>query len=139
MKSILISFFLLFIGTVCVNAQVQFTDDSPKQSASTVDIDDSFFMDEEEKICYIDLERIPVNLKQAALINKQGDAVVVKSLTDEKVDTIVELDYSELPGGSYVLELRSYTGVTAKGYPALKATQIALNIRHKQPTFAAEE
>ena len=93
---------------------MQFSDDNPTQLTSNVDIDESFFLDDEEKICFIDLERIPVNLKQAAIINKQGDEVVVKSLTDEKVDTIIELDYSELPGGSYVLELRSYTGTTAK-------------------------
>ncbi len=114
MKSILISFFLLFAVTVSVHAQLSFTDDDLVQTSTSVDIDNSFFMDEEEKVCYIDLERIPVNLKQAALINKEGDEVVVKSLSDERVDTIVELDYSELPGGSYVLELRSYTSTTAK-------------------------
>ena len=114
MKSILISLLFTLSGIVYVNAQAQYADDLMAQSKASVDIDDSFFMDEEEKVCYIDLERIPVNLKQAALINKDGDEVVVKSLTDEKVDTIVELDYSELPGGSYVLELRSYTGTTAK-------------------------
>ncbi len=114
MKSILISFFLLFAVTVSVHAQLSFADDDLVQTSTSVDIDNSFFMDEEEKVCYIDLERIPVNLKQAALINKEGDEVVVKSLSDERVDTIVELDYSELPGGSYVLELRSYTSTTAK-------------------------
>lgn len=114
MKSILISFFLLFAVTFTVQAQMNFTDDDLVQTSTSVDIDNSFFMDEEEKVCYIDLERIPVNLKQAALINKEGDEVVVKSLSDERVDTIVELDYSELPGGSYVLELRSYTSTTAK-------------------------
>lgn len=114
MKPILISFFLFFAISVSVHAQFQFNDDDPVASTSSLNIDDSFFMDEEEKVCYIDLEKISVNLKQAALINKEGDEVVVKSLSDERVDTIVELDYSELPGGSYVLELRSYTSTTAK-------------------------
>lgn len=77
-------------------------------------IDRSVYMDEEEKICFIDLEKIPVNLKQAAIINNHGDEVVVKSLTDEPVDTIVELDYSKLPRGGYILELRSYRGTTSK-------------------------
>ena len=114
MKPVLISaFFLLFIA-VSANAQMRVDDESPMQSITAVDIDDSFFLDDEEKICFIDLERIPVNLKQAAIINKEGDEVVVKSLADERVDTIIGLDYSELPGGSYVLELRSYTGTTAK-------------------------
>ena len=114
MKQILISFFLFFAVNVAVHAQIHFNDDDPVGSFSTLDIDESFFMDEEEKVCYIDLEKISVNLKQAALINKEGDEVVVKSLSDERVDKIVELDYSELPGGSYVLELRSYTSTTAK-------------------------
>lgn len=77
-------------------------------------IDQSVFMDSEEKICYIDLEKIPVNLKQAAIINHHGDEVVVMSLRDEPVDKIIELDYSDLPQGSYMLELQSYTGKTLK-------------------------
>lgn len=77
-------------------------------------IDQSFFMDADEKICYVDLEKVPINLTQAAIINNHGDEVVVMSLVDQPVDTIIELDYSELPQGSYMLELRSYTGKTLK-------------------------
>jgi len=77
-------------------------------------IDQSVFMDEEEKICYVDLEKVPVNLTQAAIINNRGDEVVVMSLSNEPVDRIIELDYSDLPAGSYILELRSYTGKTIK-------------------------
>ena len=77
-------------------------------------IDKSVFMDADEKICYVDLEKVPVNLKQAAIINHHGDEVVVMSLHDEPVNKIIELDYSELPQGSYMLELQSYTGKTLK-------------------------
>jgi hypothetical protein len=82
--------------------------------SSTEMIDQSVFMDTDEKICYVDLEKVPVILKQAALINDHGDEVVVMSLIDQPVDTIIELDYSELPAGTYVLELSSYTGKTLK-------------------------
>ena len=77
-------------------------------------MDESFFMDADEKICYVDLEKVPVNLKQAAIINNRGDEVVVVSLSDQPVDTIIELDYSALPAGTYMLELQSYTGKTHK-------------------------
>lgn len=77
-------------------------------------IDHSVFMDADEKICYVDLEKVPVNLKQAAIINNHGDEVVVMSLRDEPVNKIIELDYSDLPQGSYMLELQSYTGKTLK-------------------------
>ena len=77
-------------------------------------LDQSIYMDAEEKICYVDLEKVPVNLWQAALINDHGDEVAVKSLADQPVNTIIEFDYSALPEGPYVLELRSYTGKTQK-------------------------
>ena len=112
-----IAFFILFLvfGALGVCAQTNVEGTDFQSGIETEDpIDRSFYMDEEEKICYIDLEKIPVNLKQAAIINNDGDEVVVKSLTQERVDTIVELDYSELPRGQYVLELRSYRGTTVK-------------------------
>ncbi|MDX1409334.1 MAG: hypothetical protein R3330_14405, partial [Saprospiraceae bacterium] len=66
------------------------------------------------KICFLDLEKIPVNLKQAVLINASGDEVVNKPLEELPVNSIVELDYRHLPSGSYILELRSYRGTTHK-------------------------
>ena len=75
-------------------------------------LDESVFMDVDSKTCYVDLERLPVNYRQAALINGDGDEVIVKPLNDVPVNSIVELDYSELPSGDYLLELRSYTGAS---------------------------
>ena len=90
------------------------TDVSTSAMSSDEMLDKSVFMDSDEKICYVDLEKVPVNLKQAAIINDHGDEVVVMSLRDEPVNKIIELDYSELPQGSYMLELQSYTGKTLK-------------------------
>ena len=77
-------------------------------------IDNSIYMDEEERICYVDLEKVPFVLTQAVIINKEGNEVLTKSLKEEKVDTIVELEYGELPSGAYMLELRSYNGKAVK-------------------------
>ncbi len=89
-------------------------DVNPTTFSSEEMIDQSVFMDIEEKICYVDLEKIPVNLTQAAIINNHGDEVVVVSLLNEPVNSIIELDYSDLPQGSYMLELSSYTRKTLK-------------------------
>ena len=93
------------------------TVETTRISLSDKAIDSSVFMDAEAKTCYVDLERLPMNLKQAVLINNEGQEVLVMSLTDVPVDSIVELDYSELPSGSYLLELRSYT---SKAHKALQ-------------------
>ena len=108
----------LFCGVCILNATAQSNalPDAVVAEVSQKDhaIDRSVYMDEEEKICFIDLEQIPVNLRQAAIINDRGDEVMVKSLSEMRVDTIVELDYSDLPKGGYILELRSYRGTTSK-------------------------
>lgn len=74
-------------------------------------------MDSDQKICYLDLEKIPQNLRQAVLIDAHGDEVLTKSLADIPVNSIVELDYHHLPPGAYLLELRSYT---SKSHKALR-------------------
>jgi len=115
MKKLVIIVLCLGLGAFGLTAQ---TNANLEVSTSTFSSDEmmdrSVFMDAEEKICYVDLEKVPVNLTQAAIINNHGDEVVVMSLRDEPVDTIIELDYSDLPKGSYMLELRSYTGKTLK-------------------------
>jgi len=110
-------FVVLCIGlfAAAVTAQTNdLLDVNPTTFSSEEMIDQSVFMDIEEKICYVDLEKIPVNLTQAAIINNHGDEVVVVSLLNEPVNSIIELDYSDLPQGSYMLELSSYTCKTLK-------------------------
>ncbi|RLD18363.1 MAG: hypothetical protein DRI69_10435 [Bacteroidetes bacterium] len=113
MKNLLI--IVLCFGFSAAGLNAQTTSNavlSTSSLSSETMIDQSVFMDAEEKICYVDLEKVPMNLKQAAIINNHGDEVVVMSLHDEPVDKIIELDYSDLPQGTYMLELQSYTGKT---------------------------
>ena len=112
---------LLFLFAVCgvsaASAQSLFTTESTTQQQNSItegSIDHSVYMDVETKTCFVDLEQLPMNLQQAALINKDGDEVIVKQLDDVPVDSIIELDYSDLPSGDYLLELRSYTGKSHK-------------------------
>lgn len=116
MKSIVLTAVLGILFATATSAQdsVDQWSDAPQPIASEETIDASLFMDEEERIFYVDLEKVPFVCSQAALINNRGDEVIVKSLDDERVDTIVELDYNSLPQGSYVLELRSYGAKVAK-------------------------
>ncbi len=110
-------FFILFLllGTVGVSAQDAFlSSNHGVKSSAESSIDNSIFMDEDERICYVDLEQVPFVLTQAVIINKDGDEVLRKSLKEEKVDTIVELSYGELPAGAYLLELRSYNNKAVK-------------------------
>lgn len=115
MKKLVVVILLFGIGVV--NTIAQSDEASVISNAPIISdemIDRSVFMDTEERICYVDLEQVHVNLKQAAIINNHGDEVLVMSLIDQPVDTIIELDYSDLPHGTYMLELRSYTGKTLK-------------------------
>lgn len=111
----LLAFFTICFATTSFSQSVSHESYEIRSAGYDSDsIDQSVFMDVESKTCYLDLERVPMHLKQAALINESGDEVMVKSLADVPVNSIVELDYSELPSGSYLLELRSYTGKTHK-------------------------
>ena len=112
---ILITLFLL--SFILAGSQAQdgaIADIESVRLATQESIDQSVFMDEEERICYVDLEKVPYVLTQAVIIDKEGTEVVSKSLSQERVDTIVELEYGTLPSGSYILELRSHRGKTVK-------------------------
>lgn len=75
----------------------------------------AFFLDNENKVYYIDFEAISVNLSDLKVVNKDGDVVKSDSkLWDLPVNTIYELNISDLKPGNYQIELRSYTGVIKK-------------------------
>jgi hypothetical protein len=105
---------LLIASLASVTAQDIFKS-VPVQTVEDQEISgECIFMDSDQKICYVDLEKIPHNLRQAVLIDAHGDEVLSKNLVNMRVNSIVELDYRHLPSGSYLLELRSYTGKSHK-------------------------
>lgn len=74
----------------------------------------SFYIDEEQHIYYIDFEKISVNLNDIRVMNTQNEVVLEDQLHDLPVNTIYELDLSNLPKGNYEIELRSFTGKVKK-------------------------
>ncbi len=120
LKFILLSTFALFL-TQQISAQTSFT---PKSGFSTTTAsadlkelpaqDWSFFVDDENKVYYIDFETIPVNLADIVIKNDDGEVILQDNLYDLPVNTIYEIDTTDYAVGKYHIELRSYTGVIRK-------------------------
>lgn len=79
-----------------------------------VESDWSFFYDAENEIYYIDFETISLNLTKVKVIAKDGKAVIADNVADLPVNTIYELDCSDLAKGNYTVELHAYTEVLKK-------------------------
>ena len=112
MKHILLLFVLCIACTATAYSQAT-TSRTTIESAQDA-LAQCVYLDSDEKICFLDLEKVPLNLRQAVLINQAGEEVLLKGLNNVPVNSIVELDYSALPAGAYVLELRSYRGIAHK-------------------------
>ena len=74
----------------------------------------SFFYDAENEIYYIDFETISLNLTKVKVIANNGNAVIADDVADLPVNTIYELDCSQLTNGNYTVELHSYTEILKK-------------------------
>ncbi|MEM9887634.1 MAG: DUF3244 domain-containing protein [Bacteroidota bacterium] len=74
----------------------------------------SFFVDEESDTYFIDFQNLNVNLNAIVVKNENGEVVLDDKVFDLPVDTIYELDLSQLSRGSYKVELQSYTKVIEK-------------------------
>ena len=71
----------------------------------------SFFHDEESQIYFIDFESITLNVSDVIVKDAGGEIVFSEEVIDLPVDTIYELDYSELGSGTYEVELHSFTKI----------------------------
>lgn len=74
----------------------------------------SFFYDADNEIYYIDFETISLNLTKVKVIANDGSAIIADDVADLPVNTIFELDCSQLSNGSYTVELHSYTEILKK-------------------------
>ncbi len=74
----------------------------------------TFYLDSDSKVYYIDFETISVNLSDVKVKNDKGETVIKDDLWDLPVNTIYELDFTNLKSGTYKVELRSYTGMITK-------------------------
>lgn len=74
----------------------------------------AFYLDEENKVYYIDFESISVNLNDIKVVDQAGKVVKSDKLWDLPVNTIYELSVKDLAPGNYKVELRTYTGLIEK-------------------------
>lgn len=74
----------------------------------------AFYLDEENKVYYIDFESISVNLNDIKVVDQDGNVVKSDKLWDLPVNTIYELNINDLAPGNYKVELRTYTGLIEK-------------------------
>lgn len=79
-----------------------------------VDENWSFYTDEENKLYFIDFEKINFNLSEIIVKNDKGDILIQDDVLDLPVNTIYEIDLSEYSAGNYHVELRSFTKVIRK-------------------------
>ena len=74
----------------------------------------TFYLDSDSKVYYIDFETISVNLSDVKVLNETGVVVKKDDLWNLPVNTIYELDFTDMKPGKYKVELRSYTGMITK-------------------------
>jgi len=115
-KFFLAGCFLAFFGCHVAFAQTT-AEIAPKNAfpAASTELDAneddwSFFLDEENKLCFIDFETLKVNLSDIIVKNQNGEVVYEDEVFDLPVNTIYEIDFSKLGTGEFDVELRSFTG-----------------------------
>ncbi|MBL7818399.1 MAG: DUF3244 domain-containing protein [Saprospiraceae bacterium] len=87
--------------------------DSSKLSSSIKEW--SFYTDNENRIVYIDFEKIDVNLSSVTVKDKDSQIVFRdENLWQLPVNTIYEVDFSSKPKGQYSIELRTFTATLKK-------------------------
>jgi hypothetical protein len=74
----------------------------------------SFYSDDENKMYYVDFEKLSFNLSEIVVKDAEGTIVMREDVLDLPVNTIFELDFSEFNSGKYLIELRSFKGMLKK-------------------------
>ena len=75
----------------------------------------SIFTDSENRMLYIDFEKINVNLSNITVKDLEGKILFKdETLWQLPVNTIYEIDFSKFPKGNYVIELKTFTNVIKK-------------------------
>lgn len=120
-KSLLFTIILAFLGVCNVNAQllsvkeVSVAEAIKPIEANNTNSDWSIFTDGENRMVYIDFEKINVNLSSVNLKDADGKVVFKdETLWQLPVNTIYEIDFSKYPKGSYTVELKTFTSTLKK-------------------------
>lgn len=103
----------LFAQTTSISDNDNSSENIVSESKQNLE-DWSFFLDEENKVYYIDFEMINVNLNDVIVKDASGEVVWKDQVWDLPVNTIYELDVSNYKSGNYFIELRTFTGTIKK-------------------------
>lgn len=90
---------------------------SGAENISVVALDNadwSFYADDDNRIFYVDFEKINVNLSDVIIKNKNGEIVFKDDVMELPVNAIYELNFEEYGVGDYTVELRSFTKIIRK-------------------------
>lgn len=75
----------------------------------------SIYADSENRMLYVDFEKINVNLSSMMVKDLDGKILFRdETLWQLPVNTIYEVDFSKFPKGNYVIELKTFTSVIKK-------------------------
>ena len=87
--------------------------ETTKQADNTKDW--SIYTDSENRMLYVDFEKINVNLSNITVRDLEGKILFKdETLWQLPVNTIYEIDFSKFPKGTYVIELKTFTNVIKK-------------------------
>lgn len=99
---------LLSVNTISVSESIKSTE-TPATN------DWSIFTDGENRMIYIDFEKINVNLSSVVVKDTDGKIVFKdETLWQLPVNTIYEIDFSKYPKGHYAVELKTFTSTLKK-------------------------
>jgi TRAP-type mannitol/chloroaromatic compound transport system permease large subunit len=116
-KSLFAFVLLCFIGNSLFAQSITSMEENIFSSDMLIELTDenwSFYKDEENKICYVDFEKIDFNLSEIIVKNEDGEILLRDDVLDLPVNTIYEIDLSEYGAGEYQIELRSFTEIIRK-------------------------
>lgn len=120
MQRILLTAMLGFVLSICGLQAQSLTADQRGPAASHTNLpelhaeDWSVFVDADNQVYYIDFENFTMTISEVIVRNAQGETVLQDQVFDLPVNTIYEIDFSELPRGRYEIELRAITGLLRK-------------------------
>jgi hypothetical protein len=122
MQSISTLFVLLFLGTAsavfaqpsAANLTSDITGTELFTPAPVAEDDWTLYVDEDNKLFYIDFETLQVNVSDVLVKNEKGDLVWKDNVFNLPVNTIYEMDFSRFQSGVYEIELRTFTGSIRK-------------------------
>ncbi len=113
----LLALLLFVFGSFTLSAQSLASTDKIDMDFITLDeseSDWSFYSDDENKMYFVDFEKLSFNLSEIVVKDQEGIIVLREDVLELPVNTIFELDFSAFKSGKYLIELRSFKGMLKK-------------------------